>query len=342
MAKTRTVITAPPRPARPAQKPAPAPALQAEPAQPPALQAPPESSAARPDQHAADLEALQAVEQRLADGLAGVQEKQTEHSAALERIASALQALPGRVEEAELHLERLQQEQSLLPRKINAAKALLIGASGTPAEGHAQTELAALQARQETLPPDLEQAEQAEHETRAACEQERARLEQERDEHTEALADLAEFAKALQEEGSRARRRIAEAVYASIEAEQQQRQAALDAAEASVAEARAALSALAEEAKTRLQQTAPDLLLQFQAAHVPVQDAVTERLEAVLVYRRALLAWQKSGNQWLNFPMYWFPFRDTELGMPDIQRMFMGEIEKALSKHIAEQQQRIR
>lgn len=335
----KVVVTAPPKHARPAPKRS----VHQPTPKPPEEAAPP--SAPEEPSHPSPAEVLseaEAIEQRLRDGLSGVESKRAEHQAVLDRIAEDLAALPGKIEAAEALLSRLQQEAALLPRRLNAARAVLVGALGTKAEVEAQAQLAAQEARGQTLPPDLEEAEQAARETRAACSASQARLEQEQVEHQAALADLAEFAKALQDEASKARRRIAEAVYASIEVEQQQRQSLLDTAEASVAEARAALSALAEEAKTRLQQTAPDLLLQFQAAHVPVQDAVTERLEAVLVYRRALLAWQKSGSYWLTFPVYWFPFRDVELGMPDIQGMFIGEIEQALRQHVSKQQQRIR
>jgi DNA repair exonuclease SbcCD ATPase subunit len=224
---------------------------------------------------------------------------------------------------------------------MNAARAVLVGALGTRAEVEAQAALAALEARQQTLPPDLEEAEQAERETRAACEQERARLEGEQATHTDALVQLREFAEALQDEASKARRAIGQARLEHYQAERQTKAAALQAAEAQAALARAALVAHDTEALGGLQDW-PDLRLQFSSA-LPVHDAITEQLELVLAYRRALLDWQNQGRLWSGqVPLHWLLFQEGELDYPNIQHNTIKDMERALERHISAVQQRPR
>lgn len=338
----KTVITAPHKTGgRPAPKPAPAPAPQTEPAQPPIAErsVAPEEAPAQ-----AALDELLAIEQRLSDGLAGVQEKQAEHRAALDTIAEGLAALPGRIADAEARLAALQQEQALLPRRINSARALLIGASGTKAEGQAQAELDTLQARQGTLPHDLEQAEATERETRRACEQERAQLEQAEPEHQAALADLAGLAEALREQADAQRRAIGQAKLEALHAERQEKAAALEQAEVQAAEARAALAAQDTAAQDALA-VWPDLKLGYQQAYIPVADGVTRRLEAGIAYRKELLAWYHEGaSDWaLGMDEEWFRPDEAEWSsLPQQMKRIIGEMERALAKHTEKEQQRLR
>ncbi|HEU5370255.1 MAG TPA: hypothetical protein VFU69_17415 [Ktedonobacterales bacterium] len=315
----------------------------------PTQQRPPlgaEQSAA-PEETPTPAEALseaEAIEQRLADGLAGVAEKRGDHEAALAQIAEGLAALPGWVEAAETHLAALQQEQAQLPRKINAAKALLLAASGTRTEGEAKEELEALQGRQETLPPERAKAEAELQQTRAACEAKQAQLEQDRADHETALVELREFALALQEAADKARRHLGEAKLASIQAERQVKQGALEQAKQHAAEASAALAALDTEAQAALASW-PDLKLGYQQAYIPVADGVTRRLEAGIAYRKELLDWYHEGSSdWaLGMNYEWFrPGVFEWSSLPFYMKQIIGEMERRLAQHTAEQQRRIR
>lgn len=322
----KTVITAP----RKQEK--------ARPVAPPRLaesSVPPETQPAAPT-----LDELQAIEQRLQDGLAALQGSQEGHRAALEGIPAALAELAQQVHQAEARVTALQQEQDLLPRRLNGARAVLIGATGTPGESAAQAEIDRLLARQEALPHELAAALAAEQETRATGETDRERIEAAAAEHRAELATLAGLVEALRDQAAAEHRAIGQAKLEQVKAERQVKQAALDAAEAQAAEARAALSAGDTAALAALQQW-PDLRLQYQQL-MPVDDLKVQRLRALLEYHRSLASWMASPNWSLDMNYAWFFVPQSVIAYPEHISVAVHEMEKALARHIAEVQQRPR
>src|SRR6185437_10766724 len=95
------------------------------------------------------LSEYQAIEQRLADGLRELERETTERHASLATIAARLAAIPGERTGAAAHVAALQQEQFMLPRRIQAARALVLGASSGAAEAQAKERLDTLLARQQ-------------------------------------------------------------------------------------------------------------------------------------------------------------------------------------------------
>lgn len=284
------------------------------------------------------LSEAEAIEQRLQDGLAETERQQAEHRDALAGIPEALATLAQVMHQAEAHLTRLQQEQDEQPRRINAARAVLVGAMGTPAESQAREQIDALQARQQVLPQEIAEAQAAEQKMRAAYNADCARLEQQRAEHQAAMTDLASFATALREQVAEQRRQIGHAKLEQVQVERQERIAALEQAEQRAAEARAALLALDSQAQEALERW-PDLLSGYRGAHIPVDDTHTQRLLILLGYRRAFASWVVGGNWSLGYPLRWFLIPHTELAYPDHARMAVTEIEQALAEHIREVQQ---
>jgi predicted nucleic acid-binding Zn-ribbon protein len=324
----KTVITAPRQPQKAATRPAQPPVTERSTAQEP------------PPAPEAVLSEAEAIEQRLQDGLAGVEGQQADHRAALEKIAADLAALPGRIEEAERRVSALQQEQAALPRRLNAARAVLVGVMGTQGEGQARAEIDQLQVRQETLPRDLAEAESTLSATRADCEQARASLEHAQSDHHAELDRLREFAQALRDQAAEQRRAIGHAKLAALQTERAAQVAALEQAETQTAEARAALADLDKEAQAALKDWT-DLLLQFQQAYIPVDDEKARRLRALLEYRKAFRGWCNSPSWNLDMPVRWFMVAAHELDTRFMD-MSITEIEQALEKHIKEAQQRLR
>lgn len=341
----KTVITAPHKPT--AQR---APIAQAEaaPVQPPgeatALQpeqeAPPQSLA---DRRAADLAEYQKIEQNLADGLASVASQRAKHEAALVRIAQRLPAIPAEIEAAHVPVARLRAEQEALPRQIGASRALVMASAGTNAEAGAEAQLATFQARAKSLPPELEQAEATEQETREALVQEQTRLEEERGTHQAALRDLATMAQHLEDAARQASRQVAEAALLVLSDQAREVVEAREKAQREVDTQAEALRKLTQETKEQLTRT-PDLLLLFQNEFVEIDDPTTQRLRQAIIYRRALMGWAVEGDAWHgNLPIKWLVPQSVEWSSArDRMDEVIREMEAALQQHITSERTRVR